>query len=431
MNETDKTQEETKAPGFFTSLGQRILVHFCAICMIAFANNSGDGGISICTYIGFICLFPRGPYREPNWFLPVAAGLAQVIILLALGQPFHAAILAGGIQTWLQRFLHGCTGLRDWLVAPMLALSVFGMIDDGSYRPGSAIFALASLPVILVGGYLAKSIYQRVRSAALHKTMLEQALHRLKLVSQEESLEPEIKNLISITLSQGLALEQAGLQNDEAGCKLIEQIDAMSRSVENVCKSKVTHSGWSAELFKSSAWGNSLGRLSGKKQDVSIGESLRQCNAAIMETLRVGAKSASRKEGKLDPLDSFEQQAGQLVLKARRSPKKIATRVESIAMLALEIVKGMRADPRDRPVGERFLQRYLPATSRIVDEYSKLADSQNKREDVGNAIARAEEVLERMENAFREELAAMLANDSVSFTAELNALDKLLQMGGH
>ena len=119
------------------------------------------------------------------------------------------------------------------------------------------------------------------------------------------------------------------------------------------------------------------------------------------------------------------------ITKAQTAPKQIAPQLEAIALLTFDIVKSMRDDPRDRPSGERFLQRYLPAADHCAEEYAKLVSANNTREDVLQAIAQGEEFFERLHKAFEVELASMLANDSASFSAELNALEKLLRMSGH
>ena len=246
-------------------------------------------------------------------------------------------------------------------------------------------------------------------SESVHKAMLSRALRRIHAASGNQQLGEEVQKQIIILLSQSAALEQAKLHCEPEGRDLIGQIDAASETLQNTING--THNG-----------------CQGAPDLVAT---LRQCNIKILTMLSGGATKASQNAAGLDPLDIFVQQARQLMYKVPNAPKQIAPQLEAIALLTFEIVKSMRDDPRDRPTGERFLQRYLPAADHCAEEYAKLVSANNTREDVLQAIAQGEEFFGRLHKAFEVELASMLANDSASFSAELNALEKLLRMSGH
>ena len=150
-----------------------------------------------------------------------------------------------------------------------------------------------------------------------------------------------------------------------------------------------------------------------------------------MEDLRRFRPQTAEDREIMKRIDAWEDQAKQLRAKARSVPENMGAFVDSIAMSTFEMLKNMREDPADRRPGEKFLNRYLPAANKIVDEYVRLAGEHVTQDNVAESLARAVQVLERLDKAFQEEHSAMLRNDSVNFTAELNALDALLKMGGH
>ena len=417
-------------PGFMGSFGGRALIHCAGLLALGSISgnnsaNSVEDSLAVGIYFGIICILHRGVWREAKWYLSTITGLVQAGILVLLGMPLVAGIFWGGVQTWLQRLIQkeGHLGL-EWAVSPFLIMAASDYFDS-SLPPDFQLWPLYSLLAVAPAGLGLRLAFERIRRVSLHRDMLAQALQRLQACSSNDSLEGELQKQVTILLSQTPAIEQAGLQGTEAGRKFIVELEATSLEIERLLHApQTTRGGWSRALFRGQTWN----KAAGQGREGSPVEALRRCNAQLMELLR-GSKI---NEGtNLDPLAVFEQQARRLVCEAQQAPPQIATQLESIGLLALEIVKSMRDDPRDRPGGERFLQRYLPAASHIAEEYTRLAQSNNPRHDVAQAISRGEEVLSRLHKAFKDELAAMLANDSASFTAELNALDKLLQMSGH
>lgn len=434
QDHTKAGPEQAKKPGFWSSLGRRLLVHL--IGLMAFGHVSDilpegtatANSLSLGVYFGIICLFPRGIWTEPRWYFPTATGLLQTAILSFLGMPWFLACFWGGVQTWLQRTIvnRGRMG-REWVVAPFLLICALNFIET-PYPPHAPLWSLTTLLLVGLVGFGGYSLYMRVRSKALYKARLMRALQRFQNFANNPRLDDTTKKQISILIAQSPGLESVELHANDAGRRLVEQMENASLEVEKALNMpSVTKSGWSGELFRGQTWGRVLGK---KVASPPLHELIRQCNAHIMDVLRNGPDS-SRQGSSSNSLDVFEHQARQLICKASQAPARIATHLDAIGLATFDIVKSMRDDPRDRPNGERFLQRYLPAANHIADEYGKLVSSNNSREDVAQAIVRGEEVLSRLKKAFEDERHAMLANDSASFTAELNALDKLLQMTGH
>ena len=129
----------------------------------------------------------------------------------------------------------------------------------------------------------------------------------------------------------------------------------------------------------------------------------------------------------------YEQQVRALLIAKRDLAPDSAKQIDTIAYAAYGIIRQMRSDPADRPGGERFLKRYLKATADMVKERKRLEDASatNRSEALNTALARSDEVLEHLAQAFRDEDQYLMTNDTVNFTAELNALDTFMKMRGH
>lgn len=129
-------------------------------------------------------------------------------------------------------------------------------------------------------------------------------------------------------------------------------------------------------------------------------------------------------------LKDWQESALLLDQKAGSLPPGVRARVKGIAEGTRKIVKAMAEDPGDVPAGERFLARYLVAAHSVVDEYLRLAKDSAASQDIVAALIRAEQSLAALDQAFAEERVRLLRNDTMSFRAELAALDKLLKMDG-
>ncbi|MDL2279615.1 5-bromo-4-chloroindolyl phosphate hydrolysis family protein [Desulfovibrio sp. OttesenSCG-928-G11] len=129
-------------------------------------------------------------------------------------------------------------------------------------------------------------------------------------------------------------------------------------------------------------------------------------------------------------LGDWQQSARLLDEKAGALPPGVRARVKGIADGTRKIVAAMAEDPGDVPAGERFLARYLVAAHSVVDEYLRLAKDSAASQEIVAALIRAEQSLAALDQAFAEERVRLLRNDTMSFRAELAALDKLLKMDG-
>lgn len=120
-----------------------------------------------------------------------------------------------------------------------------------------------------------------------------------------------------------------------------------------------------------------------------------------------------------------------IVKKGSFLPLEFTSHIKAIVESAENILQCMRTDPADVFEGDRFLRRYLPITLQLIESCHHLSTSDPDTARVADVGHQALAMLERLEAAFKKEHADLLENDVMSFSADMNAIDRLLKMEGH
>ena len=421
-------------------IGRRLLVHMGALMATGLLGSALTGtsydsvNTLVATYIGLICLFPRGNPRDPAWYVPTLLGLVQALVLVALGLHWSLVILWAGLQTWVQRLL-SCRGSFgwEWSVAPMLAVSLCLTLQD-FLQWRIALWPLLSVPLVVALGAVGMFAYRRSRAESIHKKMLADSLQRLRNTLSWRVLPEDAQQQGDLLLAQASAWKIVANAEDYA---LAERLDKLCRDVEGMASELRVLKGSGASagavlartVLRSSRWQDKTAHPKMR----ALLKDIRDCNAAMLQVLSRQKPEKSNDAARQDDagrMAAHEDSARQLLLKKPALPEELARHVESISASALGIVDCMRKDPADMPGGHKFLGRYLQATHRVVDEYVRLAAENSGQEDVNAALQRSGELLERMATAFADERTSMLQNDAMNYTAELNALDAMLKMRG-
>ena len=127
---------------------------------------------------------------------------------------------------------------------------------------------------------------------------------------------------------------------------------------------------------------------------------------------------------------SFHAAIERLLDMQRLVPQKMRPVIRAISASAQDILRCMEEDPRALEPGKKFLDRYLPATHLLLSKYIKLAHNKNLTPEIAATLAKSEEVLARVRDAFTKEHTHLLQNDVMDFSAELGVLDTMLKMRG-
>ena len=429
-------------------VGRRLLVHLAALTVAAIVGLSalGQGFLlsavldALLVYVGFVCLVPRGEMSAPEWYFPGLAGVAQGVALLVWGLPLPLALFFAGLQTWVQRLIQSRGDLGwEWTVSPLLLLCLFFSVEQVSSWP-SGMQSLWSFPVLGLLGWAARTGYLRLRADAIHKKMLHNAEAQLRTLAVQPALPDALRQQVELLLAQVTEYAALDVSTQKDAQAVVSRIAEVVRQLGAAAQSCADQAGAGpllGGLLRSNTWR----QVSGSRQETALEKALaagKALNAQLGEILAAvrPVQPQQPEEGRADSaelarISAHEEAARQLLQSRTTLPPAIAAHVEIIASAAVGICQNMRNDPQDRPAGHKFLGRYLKVVQRVVDEHVRLAAKDADHADVAAALARSEEILARLGKAFQDERAGMLHNDAINYTAELNALEKLLTMRGH
>lgn len=297
---------------------------------------------------------------------------------------------------------------------------------------------LLSFPVAAVVGWAIRAIYLRLRADAIHKKMLTDASARLQTALTIQPLPERLRQQGELLLTR--IREYADLAEAEKEQAVITRIAGVSQLYEAEAQHYRAQGGRPDVLkgfLRSRQW-QSMGGAGNNTTEEKCLDACRELNAMLDKILQKRrpapepapeATDVDRQE--LARIMAHEDLARQLLQKKSQLPQSLACHVESLVSATVGICQNMRSDPQDRASGHKFLNRYLKATHRVVDEHIRLAAKDAAHEDVSAALSRSEDILAHLSRAFQDERTGMLRNDAVNYTAELNALEKLLKMRGH
>lgn len=407
----------------------RLLVHIAGIATVVFYFQTDmaymtDKLLGIPMYAGIICLIPYGTVRNPYWFIPVLAGTVQLSLLMAMDTSFEYAIYAAGLLTWTMRLAiaKGDIGW-DWTASPILVVGLFLCVQDMMFYK-DALLPFASFPVILLVGYLLYHLFTRLFSTNVHKEMLAACLVRLRRLLQSKNLGDREKQLVSVMLSQCEAMAFVRDCPDD----LVDRVVNLTGDLEDVARALASKPAWTQKFFKSTQWshlGQNTSIQGGRTTRENVLASVVAMNRDLARFLAGRKKdisngSAETEEAKLSELTLS---ANALLEKKTSLPQTLAYPAEQIAFAALDLVRAMRSMPGEQTSSLAFLFKYLPRVHHVVDEFSRLQGSLPYE-----ATQRTAEILRRMAESFESQKQGLSRSDTISYTAELDAIDTLLKM---
>lgn len=403
-------------------LGSRLLVHsgslilaavICGATYLPGAGAATTAALFFTLYTGFVCLVPRGMGMRPDWLIPSVTGLLLIALWQFAGFPWQISVIWGGALTWSVRLLTK-RGMVDWewSAIPALLFGLFCFYNALLPRaPGSPPYLL--FPVLAACGWGAVLLHARLFGDTVQAGVLKEACSRLEqLAAAPLRLPRELEPVTRTLAAQGRELLRLKPKPDASTAELTSMLDQIS--------GKLARSGATLTPERSAKVLPQLERMS------------RVLDERLAEIAPPAPESPQRAEQRAlaARLDAFRAAIRQLADKSRALPPGLQQHVNGIAAAADRIIQCMREDHNDVARGDRFLSRYLASAHTVIDEYTRLSARGGQYGQIAEALEKAEGPLARLEAAFTDEHAALLRNDTINFTAELNVLDKLLKMDG-
>ena len=121
-------------------------------------------------------------------------------------------------------------------------------------------------------------------------------------------------------------------------------------------------------------------------------------------------------------IDGIAQNAAYITKSAVRE------KVVGLCHTAEEIVSELAAKPRKIDAARSFLTYYLDAAARIVDGYANLTGRTASAPEIGQALNRAEESLDSIQQAFDRQLGNVLEDRVLDLESEIELLEKTVRM---
>lgn len=427
-NPSDAAEFLGAAANRAAALAKRLMLHIMALFGgIVVRSTVVMGGVAapesapfsliFIAYMGLICLFPRGMSATVSGLIPTASGILLCLLWSFWGVPWQFSLVWGGALAWAVRLLarKGVMGW-EWLTVPWLLLAMAFFFSD--LRPlygGSTPYW--TFPLLAVAGWGGLRFYAGAAFETEQRKILRRSLRGVQEALAAGKLPLPLESPARQLAEKAGRFDTLCPRLSEKDAPLVRELSDVSRSLAGL---------------GAGTGGNAAGSEWTEKVRAAMTR-LNNALAARLEELTPKAARSPLDEALAARLVEFASQARQLEDKKEGLPLDSRKHILGIGQAVDDILECMRADPADVAAGERFLARYLKAAHTVVDEHIRLARAAGRAatgEDLVRALERSGELLERLGTAFQKEYAALLRNDTITFTAELNVLDKLLKMEG-
>ena len=156
--------------------------------------------------------------------------------------------------------------------------------------------------------------------------------------------------------------------------------------------------------------------FSPKKIDKKL-EQLEKIHGISEVQLKKILKDGSKK------IDSMKKAARKI------SDQEVKDKIKSITDLTDKIFKDIEHDPKDIKACRQFLNYYLDATIKIINQYVFLSEK-NPDAEKNKSLKKVENVMSTIESAFEKQLSKMYDDDFMDLDAEISVLDKTIEMEG-
>lgn len=432
MSSKDNTQSDEAwgiVKRIFKRIGINVLAFMAGLLAIRITHSQGyypmqSGWYSVLftTWVSVVCLCPgaRRGIKDPDWYVPVGAGLLSTAAAVVTGLPWQVALLFGGAQTWLQRlFALKSRMLWDFSALPFLLASMILWSDLFYYWQ-----SLLTFPLVAIAGVLVHRSVIRMTQREENRKNLQRLVDLFEKKGGSALLSDAIREALGhllVNLRRYISLNQNAAHDN----KLLLGLDSLGSKLDNMEKAYVGGSVPDTFSFlKKGADKTDDNTLELATQSVLC--DLRDFNDSLKEDIKKFEKDIPKPQ---DDLTVYEDKTDAMLKKSAELPSQIVKHLECIAESTRQIIAQMRNDPQDRQYGDSFLRRYFKHVEEIFRECLRLRENQDQHYE--ELLTRACGVLERLSKAFEDENRYLHENDNLNFRAELDALDEFLKMRGH
>jgi len=105
----------------------------------------------------------------------------------------------------------------------------------------------------------------------------------------------------------------------------------------------------------------------------------------------------------------------------------VASKVVEICKTGSEIFDYLGKNPGDISKARQFINYYLDATEKIVNQYVELSARKDKTKDIEDSLKRVETMLDSIKETYTKQLHNLLEDDLLDLNTEITVLEKTMK----
>lgn len=108
----------------------------------------------------------------------------------------------------------------------------------------------------------------------------------------------------------------------------------------------------------------------------------------------------------------------------------VAGKVQDICRTGAEIFDYLGKNPGDISKARQFINYYLDATEKIVNQYVELSARKEKTKEIEDSLKRVEAMLDSIKETYSKQLHNLLEDDLLDLNTEISVLEKTMKYEG-
>jgi len=109
---------------------------------------------------------------------------------------------------------------------------------------------------------------------------------------------------------------------------------------------------------------------------------------------------------------------------------EVASKVQDICKTGFDIFEYLGKNPGDIPKARQFINYYIDATEKIVNQYIELSARKDKTKEIEESLKKVENMLDSIKDTYSKQLHNLLENDLLDLNTEISVLEKTMKYEG-
>lgn len=109
---------------------------------------------------------------------------------------------------------------------------------------------------------------------------------------------------------------------------------------------------------------------------------------------------------------------------------EVAGKVQDICKTGSEIFDYLAKNPGDISKARQFINYYLDATEKIVNQYIELSQRKDKTKEIQDSLDKVETMLDSIKETYSKQLHNLLEDDLLDLNTEISVLEKTMKYEG-